>query len=101
MSDRTEKNEDRYKALGFKSCFDGTASGIQWSELIEELKTNVLRQSLRVRKLVMGEYDTKSGKFDLAKIPGPLLGSRLRLRSLKCATKAMTGSGESRDIAVA
>ena len=63
----------RYKALGFESAFDGTATGIQWSELVQAPKTNVLRQNLRVRKFVMGEYDTKSvGDRDLAKVADPV-----------------------------
>ena len=67
MTKPNDKNDDHYKALGFESAFDGTATGIQWSELVEGLKTNVLRQNLRVRKFVMGEYDTKSaGDRDLA-----------------------------------
>ena len=75
MTKPNDKNDDRYKALGFESAFDGTATGIQWSELVEGLKTNVLRQNLRVRKFVMGEYDTKSvGDRDLAKVPNPLPG---------------------------
>ena len=68
----SDKNEDRFKALGFESCFDGSTGGIQWSDLIEDLKTNVLRQDLRVRKFIMGEYDTRSGERDLAKVPSPL-----------------------------
>ena len=52
----SENNDERYKTLGFESCFDGSTGGLQWSELIEELKTNVLRQDLRVRKFIMGEY---------------------------------------------
>ena len=33
----------------------------------------MLRQNLRVRKFVMGEYDTKSaGDRDLAKVPNPV-----------------------------
>ena len=73
MTKPNDKNDDRYKALGFESAFDGTATGIQWSELVEGLKTNVLRQNLRVRKFVMGEYDTKSaGDRDLAKVPNPV-----------------------------
>ena len=67
----SDKNEERYKALGFESTFDGSSGGIQWSDLIEDLKTNVLRQGLRVRKLIMGEYDTKAGNEDLAKVPTP------------------------------
>ena len=51
----SDKNDERYKALGFESTFDGSSGGIQWSDLIEDLKTNVLRQGLRVRKLIMGE----------------------------------------------
>ena len=39
----SDKNDERYKALGFESVFDGSTGGIQWSELIEDLKTNVLR----------------------------------------------------------
>ena len=50
----------------------GSAGGIQWSELIEDLKTNVLRQNLRVRKLIMGEYETKASDRDLAKVPSPI-----------------------------
>ena len=57
----SDYNDERFKALGFESCFDGSTSGIQWSELIEDLKTNVLRQDLRVRKLIMGEYDRYQG----------------------------------------
>ena len=68
----SDKNDERYKTLGFESCFDGSAGGIQWSELIEDLKTNVLRQDLRVRKFIMCEYETKSGERDLAKVPEPL-----------------------------
>ena len=67
----SDKNDERYKALGFESTFDGSSGGIQWSDLIEDLKTNVLRQGLRVRKLIMGEYDTKAGNEDLAKVPTP------------------------------
>ena len=73
MSSKTsDNNEERYKSLGFERCFDGSAGGLQWSDLIEGLKTNVLRQDLRVRKLILGEYDTKSGDRDLAKVPEPL-----------------------------
>ena len=45
---------------------------MQWAELIEELKTNVLRQPLRVRKLIMGEYNTMAGEHELAKVSAPL-----------------------------
>ena len=38
MSSKPSDNDDRYKALGFESCFDGSTGGIQWSELIEDLK---------------------------------------------------------------
>ena len=58
MSSKLSESDQRYKSLGFERTFDGSAGGIQWSELIEELKTNVLRQNLRVRKFIMGEYDT-------------------------------------------
>ena len=58
LSDDTAKDSERYKTLGFKSQFDGKPAGMPWAELIEELKTNVLRQPLRVRKLIMGECDT-------------------------------------------
>ena len=68
----SDNNDERFKALGFESCFDGSNGGIQWSGLIEDLKTNVLRQDLRVRKLIMGEYDTKAADRDLAKVPLPL-----------------------------
>ena len=54
MSSKLSESDQRYKSLGFERTFDGSAGGIQWSELIEELKTNVLRQNLRVRKLIMG-----------------------------------------------
>ena len=67
----SDKNGERYKALGFESTFDGATGGVQWSDLIEDLKTNVLRQDLRVRKLIMGEYNTKVGNEDLAKVPTP------------------------------
>ena len=63
------KDSERYKSLGFKAQFDGKPSGMPWAELIEELKTNVLRQPLRVRKLIMGEYNTKADDIDLAKAP--------------------------------
>ena len=43
----SDTNDDRFKSLGFESTFDGSAGGIQWSELVEDLKTNVLRQNLR------------------------------------------------------
>ena len=71
LSNDTAKDSERYKTLGFKSQFDGKPAGMPWAELIEELKTNVLRQPLRVRKLIMGEYDTKSEADDieLAKAP--------------------------------
>ena len=72
MSSKPSDNDDRYKALGFESTFDGSAGGIQWSDLVEELKTNLLRQDLRVRKFIMGEYDTKVGERELAKVPTPL-----------------------------
>ena len=73
MSSKTsDKNDERFKALGFESTFDGSAGGIQWSELIEDLKTNVLRQNLRVCKLIMGEYETKASDRDLAKVPSPI-----------------------------
>ena len=54
----SDNNDERFKALGFESCFDGSTGGIQWSDLIEDLKTNVLRQDLRVRKLILGEERT-------------------------------------------
>ena len=69
MTKPNDKNDDRYKTLGFESAFDGTATGIQWSELVEGLKTNVLRQNLRVRKFVMGEYDTKSAAWKNQRTP--------------------------------
>ena len=72
MSSKLSESDQRYKSLGFERTFDGSAGGIQWSELIEELKTNVLRQNLRVRKLIMGEYDTTVSDRDLAKVPSPI-----------------------------
>ena len=48
MSSKLSESDQRYKSLGFERTFDGSAGGIQWSELIEELKTNVLRQNLLV-----------------------------------------------------
>ena len=72
MSNKPSDNDERYKTLGFESSFDGSAGGVQWSELVEELKTNLLRQDLRVRKFIMGEYTTKVGDKDLAKVPTPL-----------------------------
>ena len=63
-----DADSERYKALGFRAQFDGTSAGLPWAELIEELKTNVLRQPLRVRKLIMGEYTTKAGEHELAKV---------------------------------
>ena len=71
LSNDTAKDSERYKTLGFKSQFDGKPAGMPWAELIEELKTNVLRQPLRVRKLIMGEYDTtcEADNIDLAKAP--------------------------------
>ena len=74
MTNKPSDNEDRYKSLGFESAFDGSAGGTQWSELVEDLKTNLLRQDLRVRKLIMGEYTTKVGERDLAKVPTPVPG---------------------------
>ena len=68
----SDYNDEKFKSLGFESVFDGSTSGIQWSELIDELKTNVLRQYLRVRKLILGAYDTKVADRDLAKVPSPL-----------------------------
>ena len=41
MSSKLSESDQRYKSLGFERTFDGSAGGIQWSELIEELKTNV------------------------------------------------------------
>ena len=61
MTSKPSDNDERYKTLGFESSFDGSAGGVQWSELVEELKTNLLRQDLRVRKFIMGEYTTKVG----------------------------------------
>ena len=72
MTSKPSDNDERYKALGFESTFDGSAGGIQWSDLVEDLKTNLLRQDLRVRKFIMGEYDTKVGERELAKVPTPL-----------------------------
>ena len=72
MTSKPSDNDERYKTLGFESSFDGSAGGVQWSELVEELKTNLLRQDLRVRKFIMGEYTTKVGDKDLAKVPTPL-----------------------------
>ena len=72
MTSKPSDNDERYKSLGFESSFDGSAGGVQWSELVEELKTNLLRQDLRVRKFIMGEYTTKVGERDLAKVPTPL-----------------------------
>ena len=66
----SDTNDDRYKSLGFESTFDGSAGGIQWSELVEDLKTNVLRQNLRVRKLIMGEYNTTVAGKDMAGFGG-------------------------------
>ena len=63
-----DADSERYKALGFRAQFDGTSAGLPWAELIEELKTNVLRQPLRVRKLIMCEYTTKAGEHELAKV---------------------------------
>ena len=65
----SDTNDDRFKSLGFESTFDGSAGGIQWSELVEDLKTNVLRQNLRVRKLILGEYITTVAGKDMAKVP--------------------------------
>ena len=66
----SDTNDGRYKSLGFESTFDGSAGGIQWSELVEDLKTNnVLRQNLRVRKLILGEYTTTVAGKDMAKVP--------------------------------
>ena len=57
MSKLTKDVEsERYKSLGFNAQFDGTAAGLPWSELIEELKTNVLRQPLRVRSFIMVQW---------------------------------------------
>ena len=64
----SDTNDGRYKSLGFESTFGGSAGGVQWSELVEDLKTNVLRQNLRVRKLILGEYDTAASGKDLAKV---------------------------------
>ena len=50
LSADTLKDSERYKSLGFKAQFDGKPPGMPWAELIEELKTNVLRQPLRVIK---------------------------------------------------
>ena len=75
--------KERYKSLGFKAQFDGTAAGLPWSELIEELKTNVLRQPLRVRSFIMGEYRTKAGDQDLARIPNPLPEAASWIRRLQ------------------
>ena len=72
MTNKPSDNDERYKTLGFESSFGGSAGGVQWSELVEKLKTNLLRQDLRVRKFIMGEYTTKVGDKDLAKVPTPL-----------------------------
>ena len=68
----SDMDDERFKTLGFKYTFDGSAGGTQWSDMIEDLKTNVLRQDLRVRKFIMGEYDTAVAERDLAKVPTPL-----------------------------
>ena len=54
MTKPNDKNDDRYKTLGFESAFDGTATGIQWSELVEGLKTNVLRTTRAAKPAAMG-----------------------------------------------
>ena len=34
----SDTNDDRYKSLGFESTFDGSAGGVQWSELVRRPK---------------------------------------------------------------
>ena len=85
-----DADSERYKALGFRAQFDGTSAGLPWAELIEELKTNVLRQPLRVRKLIMGEYTTKAGEHELAKVaatPMYLCTFNARLWLVSCDVK--------------
>ena len=65
----SDTNDGRYKSRGFEGTFGGSAGGVQWSELVEDLKTNVLRQNLRVRKLILGEYNTTVAGKDMAKVP--------------------------------
>ena len=49
MSSKPSDNDERYKTLGFESTFDGSTGGVQWSELVDDLKTNLLRRSLVAR----------------------------------------------------
>ena len=79
----SDNNDERYKTLGFESCFDGSTGGIQWSELIEDLKTNVLRQDLRVRKFIMGEYAMTVKKRLFQLMPVPARRTRRRSSALK------------------
>ena len=58
---KKDSNQERYKTLGYKKPFDGKAGSGSWSELIESMKTNVLRLNLRQRKLVMGKYTAQAG----------------------------------------
>ena len=58
---KKDSNQERYKTLGYKQPFDGKAGSGSWSELIESMKTNVLRLNLRQRKLVMGKYTAQAG----------------------------------------
>ena len=37
----SDTNDDRFKSLGFESTFDGSAGGIQWSELQDDLGVKI------------------------------------------------------------
>ena len=60
-NNKKDSNQERFKTLGYKKPFNGAAGSGSWSELIESMKTNVLRLNLRQRKLVMGKYTEKAG----------------------------------------
>ena len=70
------------------------------TEIDADAASDVRQNITRVYKTMKNINFAKFRRENLETEPCKLM-SRLRLRSLKCATNAMTGSGASRDIAVA
>ena len=57
MSDKeTIRNENPWRARGFKKPFNGT----KYQEFVDANKSNALRLNLRQRELQAGKYETKS-----------------------------------------
>ena len=72
MSDKeTIRNENPWRARGFKKPFNGT----KYQEFVDSNKSNALRLNLRQRELQAGKYATKSedmtaaNAVDLTNVP--------------------------------